>query len=73
MSGLCGGKTGAYFPGVEFCPILSRRTANGHNHKAFMYASIYRVSMAMPHCLLLDGDLRDARRHARVHRFLERY
>jgi hypothetical protein len=30
-------------------------------------------SMAMPHCLPLDGDLRDARRRARVHRIFERY
>ena len=27
----------------------------------------------MPHCLPLDGDLRDVRRRASVHRFFERY
>jgi hypothetical protein len=30
-------------------------------------------SMTMPHCLPLDGDLRDARRRASVHHFFERY
>ena len=29
--------------------------------------------MTMPHCLFLDGDLRDARRCASMHHFLERY
>ena len=29
--------------------------------------------MTMPHCLPIDGDLRDARRRASVHRFFERY
>jgi hypothetical protein len=38
-----------------------------------MYAPIYLVCITMPHCLPLDGDLRDARRRARAHRFFERY
>jgi hypothetical protein len=29
--------------------------------------------MTMPHCLPLDGDLRDARGRASVHRFFERH
>lgn len=43
LTGLSGGKIGAYFRGFEYCPNSSSRIATGNDPRAFMYVNLLGV------------------------------
>ena len=43
LTGLSGGKIGAYFCAFEYCPNSPHRTAIGNDPRAFMYVELLSV------------------------------